>query len=810
MTQMHDAQQQKRAHVLVNHSSDAQLTRRYLGQFLLGVVVLGTLLIPALVHSGAALGTLRNLPALWLPRDMETRQDFFKFIEQFSVTDLVMVSWPDAQLTDTSIAAAMDWLEPLSKESSQQHEGLSGQKNAKQYEKLLSGLPDKHPFQWVRSGDQLVNQLQAVPLNLNQRQAANRLRGSLVGEDLKQSCIVISLDLSMLHHHRTILPALRDGIAEAVGCSPSEIAMVGGPVDGAAIEGAAMRSITRFSLPSSAIAALLCLLCLRSLTLSSTIIAIAMITQGMALASFYYANYDLNAVLIILPAFVFVLTISAGVHLCNYFRETLRKMPEASLVSSVQLAMAHGYKPCTLSVLTTVVGLLSLLLVRIEPVRLFGVAAAGSLLFALAMLFLMMPGAMLLSRGKFWFSNSRNQDRNQTNAYDSNGASAAVQTSDHKLPRFPLQHRRLVFLSFGILSVLTTFGIGQLKSSVRVTDMFAEQDDLNRSYRWFEKHLGPTMTGELLASFPADSDLTPLQRYEAVCQLHAALSKVDGIGGISSCATFMPSKLNGRSVATVAKRAVARSMIEKEASTLFQLGFLRRNQQEETWRLTFRLFQNDTIPASKRLDDIRGKTQHVIKAMGSKARPNLALTGHVVIVEEAQRVLLEDLVRSFAAAFLIIAMFMSFTVGNLWGGLLAMIPSMIPTLVLFGTMGWLGLSLDIGLVMTASVALGIAVDDTLHLLSHFRAARCQGLDLEASVLTALSYCGIAMLQTTVICGCSLMLYCASEFMPTQRFAVFMGLLLAMAWLGVAVLLPAMMSSRLGRCFAPKSNHLSAS
>jgi uncharacterized membrane protein YdfJ with MMPL/SSD domain len=103
----------------------------------------------------------------------------------------------------------------------------------------------------------------------------------------------------------------------------------------------------------------------------------------------------------------------------------------------------------------------------------------------------------------------------------------------------------------------------------------------------------------------------------------------------------------------------------------------------------------------------------------------------------------------------------------------------------------------------ASVALGIAVDDTLHLLSHFRAARCQGLELEASVVTALRYCGLAMFQTTVICGCSLLVYCASEFMPTQRFAVFMGLLLAMAWLGVAVLLPAMMSSRLGNCLASR-------
>ena len=328
-------------------------------------MVLAALLIPSIIHSGAALGTLRNLPALWLPEEMDTRQDFFKFIDTFSVTDLVMVTWPEAQLKDPSIDAAMDWLEPLSKEAAKRPQNAWMPEDEQSYEEILASIPERHPFQWVRSGDQLIDRMREAPLNLTQRQAALRLRGSLVGDDLKQSCIVISLDLSMLHHHRTLLPLLRTGIAETVGCAPSDVVMVGGPVDGAAIDGAAMRSITRFSIPSSAIAALLCLLCLRSLTLSATIIAIAMITQGMVLAAFYYANYDLNAVLIILPAFVFVLTISAGVHLCNYFRESLKRMPEAGLVSVVQSAMAHGYKPCTLSVFTTAVGLLSLLLVRI-------------------------------------------------------------------------------------------------------------------------------------------------------------------------------------------------------------------------------------------------------------------------------------------------------------------------------------------------------------------------------------------------------------------------------------------------------------
>jgi uncharacterized protein len=175
----------------VNQLSEAQLKRRYFRQFLIGVVVLGFLLVPAIIHSGAALGTLRNLPALWLPRDMDTRKEFFKFIEQFSVTDLVLVTWPGARLNDPSIDAAMDWLEPLSKESSEQSVASRGEKNSKYYEGILSGLPDRYPFQWVRSGDQLVDRLRAVPLNLNQIQAVDRLQGSLIGQDFKQSCIVI-------------------------------------------------------------------------------------------------------------------------------------------------------------------------------------------------------------------------------------------------------------------------------------------------------------------------------------------------------------------------------------------------------------------------------------------------------------------------------------------------------------------------------------------------------------------------------------------------------------------------------------------
>ena len=127
-----------------------------------------------------------------------------------------------------------------------------------------------------------------------------------------------------------------------------------------------------------------------------------------------------------------------------------------------------------------------------------------------------------------------------------------------------------------------------------------------------------------------------------------------------------------------------------------------------------------------------------------------------------------------------------------------MAPNLFPTLALFGFMGLLAIPLDIGSVMSASVALGIAVDDTVHLLSRFGSRRAHGLGQIRAAYSALTQCGWAMFQTTLVCGLSLMAYWFSDFVPTSRFSLFMFGLLASALLGVVFLLPALMASSLGR------------
>ncbi|MEI7700359.1 MAG: hypothetical protein WCK86_11220, partial [Planctomycetia bacterium] len=109
--------------------------------------------------------------------------------------------------------------------------------------------------------------------------------------------------------------------------------------------------------------------------------------------------------------------------------------------------------------------------------------------------------------------------------------------------------------------------------------------------------------------------------------------------------------------------------------------------------------------------------------------------------------------------------------------------------------------MDIGSVMTASIALGIAVDDTLHFLTFFRRELNRpGANRFSAVLATYLDCGPAMIQTSVSCGIGLLVFAFSDFVPTSRFALLMAFLLMLALLGDLLMLPALLLSPFGRLF----------
>ncbi|MCG8583612.1 MAG: MMPL family transporter [Pirellulales bacterium] len=178
-------------------------------------------------------------------------------------------------------------------------------------------------------------------------------------------------------------------------------------------------------------------------------------------------------------------------------------------------------------------------------------------------------------------------------------------------------------------------------------------------------------------------------------------------------------------------------------------------------------------------------------------------TGAVPVVYKAQRELLNGLIKSIGLAFVTIAIVMMFKLGGVLPGLVSMIPNVFPVVIVFGLMGWLGVLVDIGAMMTASIALGVAVDDTVHFLTWFRIGLNEGKSRKDAVRLAYSRCARAMTQTTIIGGLGLAVFALSTFTPTKVFGFMMLSILTAALVGDLILLPALLVGPLGKCFKAK-------
>ena len=185
-----------------------------------------------------------------------------------------------------------------------------------------------------------------------------------------------------------------------------------------------------------------------------------------------------------------------------------------------------------------------------------------------------------------------------------------------------------------------------------------------------------------------------------------------------------------------------------------------------------------------------------------QAEVDAIYTGVVPIVYKAQRALLNSLVESTLWSFLTITPIMMFVSRSFAAGIVAMLPNVLPVLVIFGGMGWMGIPIDIGSMMTASIALGVAVDDTIHFLARYRESLDQCSDRKRAIVATYQHCAIPTLQAAIISGLGLSVFAFSTFTPTQRFGWLMLTILVAGVISELVMLPAILAGPLGRVFQP--------
>ncbi len=199
-------------------------------------------------------------------------------------------------------------------------------------------------------------------------------------------------------------------------------------------------------------------------------------------------------------------------------------------------------------------------------------------------------------------------------------------------------------------------------------------------------------------------------------------------------------------------------------------------------------------------------TLHVRDAGGMRpAAAGIAAvyTGVVPIVYKAQRALLDSLISSSFSSFITITPLMWFVSRSIWAGSVAMLPNILPILVVFGGMGWFNFTVDIGAMMSASIALGVAVDDTIHFMTWFRDDLDRTGDRRSAILAAFRRCATPTTQAALVNGLGLSVFATSTFMPTKKFGWLMLVILVAGVVAELFMTPALLAGPLGFAFKPR-------
>ncbi len=712
-----------------------------------------------------------NSPVDWVPEDFPARLRYDLFQRAFEAGDLAIVGWPGCTVDDQRLekfAAALQASPPAADSQGQPH-----------FERVLTGYHS-------------LRLLMDEPLNVPRAEALRRLQGSLVSRDGENTFAVVVFTRAGADDRARAIGLIHSILENECGISREDQHLAGPIVDGHYVDMASSQSLNWFAPPSALIILLMTWWMLKSLRVALGVFVLALYCEVLTLAFVHFCGQQLSAILIVMPPLVLALAVAGGIHLVNYYFDALAEGEGADVSHR---ALAIGWMPCALSAGTTAIGLASLVANDIATIRTFGAFAAAGVTATLFLLLICIPGGFDL--GLLPIHGSRHTCENHLAGET---LSAAVL---NWLNRIVDRYHTAIVVAAILLMVGTGWGLPWLQTSVKIRTLFSPQSRILRDYAWLEEHVAPLVPIEIVVQFEHDCSLSFRQRMELVGDVQRELGKVESVQGTMSALTFAPDMPLSSSLRDTARRAAIFRALQTNRQYLIDLKYLNETAGVQQWRVTARVSALNDMDYGHFLADLQRKVDPLL-ARGGTRGVSAVYTGIMPLVHEIQRKLMSGLFWSFLSALVLITVVTMIVQRGVLTGLVVMIPNVFPMTLLFGLLGWWQAPIDIGSVMTASVALGMSIDGTLHFLTFFRRGLDQGHSLRTAVHDAYERCAAAMTESTLICGVGMLVFAFSSFVPSSRFAWMVFALLALALFGDLVLLPALLLGPLGKLFRRRS------
>ena len=369
-----------------------------------------------------------------------------------------------------------------------------------------------------------------------------------------------------------------------------------------------------------------------------------------------------------------------------------------------------------------------------------------------------------------------------------------------RIPEFAYRARYPIVAVFLGLFIVTAYGATLVRIDSNLIELFRKGTPIRTAYEIVDTNMAGTGNMEILIDLKVSDGFTDPKVLKAVAGLQAELKNRYGdyvvrTNSLADLVKATNKAMNGGDPAF--------SRIPDSALAVSQLLFLFNSANPEDRRAVV----SDDYSRSHVMVQLRnaGSSEYarifsdideVIEAgfaglRGSYPDLKVELTGTYALMMRMADVLARSQLQSLTLAVVIISLILMLTLGSVQGGLLAIIPNALPAILAFGLMGLLGIPLDTDTLMIAPLVIGIAVDDTIHFVTHYRMALARGRSATESLIQTVREVGQAVTFTSLVLGTAFAMLAFSDYLGIAKVGIFGSLAIFVALLGDLLFLPAL-------------------
>ena len=433
--------------------------------------------------------------------------------------------------------------------------------------------------------------------------------------------------------------------------------------------------------------------------------------------------------------------------------------------------------PCLITTLTTAGAFLSFLTSVLETFVRFGVISAFGVSCCLVLTFTLLPILTQMLHG----AGTREK---RTSELWRAALGAVRRTSEERAVP--------ILVATAVLFIVCGIGwITRLRVDNYWLESYGEQSRLVQSLRFVEERLGPADTLEIEIALPSETALADPKTLGAVDEFIRFLSTVDGLGSTTSILDLVKRvnrllhdddpAFERLGEATAANAELIELIALDDPSVLDSWLSLDRSRL----RLSVEATEQSYSSRKAGLEAVRRHVRSVLPESW-----NVQYSGEYAIAMNWVRDVQGTQVRSFPTALILVLAMVAVFLRSIRLALAAMVPTLLPVVVTLGTMGWAGMSLDVGRAMIAAVLIGIAVDDSIHVLYQYRRRRAAGDTPQEAIRGAVLHVGRAVVTTSVALSLGFLTLMASAWQTIASFGFFVSLAILGALAASLFVLPA--------------------